>query len=207
MKENKKYLQLFSVLALVVAVLGISVGFAAMSQTLTISGQGKVTPANWDIKFTQATFDDNGTDATATVDANSTPQKPTLSDTTFSNYEIVLTKPGDVGTYYVTVENQGDIDAQLTTANIGSSLVFTGSAQDAAVKAADEDIVEANVTYTVTWDDDAPILNSGANIDLDAGDSRIIKIEVAYDEDADELPSAPVTITGRDVTLIYTQAD
>ena len=204
MKENKKYLQLFSVLALVVAVLGISVGFAAMSQTLTISGQAKVQPASWDIKFTNATFDDNSTDATATTDTTSTPQKPTLSDTTFSNYEIVLTKPGDKGTYLVTVENQGDIDATLTTANIGSTLSFTGAATDPTVKASDEAIVQANVTYTVTWDDDTAIATGSA---LDAGDSKVIKIEVEYDEDATELPTEPVTITGRDVTLIYTQAD
>ena len=207
MKENKKYLQLFSVLALVVAVLGISVGFAAMSQTLTITGKATVDPANWDVKFTQATFSNNNTDAYAVTAAaqGNEPAKPTLSDTTFSNYEIVLTKPGDKGTYYVKVENDGDINAQLTTANIGSTLTFTGSAQDSAVKAADEAIVEANVTYTVTWDGGAAI-QTGSRLNAN-GDSKVIKIEVEYDPDADELPSAPVTITGRDVTLIYTQAD
>ena len=206
MKENKKYLQLFSVLALVVAVLGISVGFAAMSQTLTITGQAKVTPASWDIKFTGYTFSDNGTDAdetTAAAEGNN-PARPTLSDTTFSNYEIVLTKPGDKGTYLVTVENQGDIDAVLTTATIGSQLTYTGAAQDSAVKASDEAIVAANVTYNITWSDGTAI---ATNDTLDAGESKVIKIEVEYDEDADELPQYPVTITGKDVTLIYTQAD
>ena len=208
MKDNKKFWQLFSVVALVVAVFGISIGFAAMSQTLNISGQTKVVPGDWDVEFTNAVFSNEGTHAEATevaADATATPPvaaKPTLTGTTFSDYEIVLTQPGDKGVYTVTVENLGTIDAQLTgvTWNTGT-LTYTGEATDPTQKAADEAIVRNNVTYTVTWDDGTAITTGS---DLDSGDSKDIIITAEYDSAATELPSAPVVITGKDLTLTYT---
>ena len=205
MKENKKFLQTFAVLALIVAVLGISVGFAAMSQTLNVTGQAKVQPANWDVEFTNAVFSDNGTNATATTDSTSNPQKPTLNATTFSNYEIVLKQPGDKGTYTLTVSNLGDIDAELTSVTLGNNLTIEGSAQDAAVKAKDEQIVQNNIVYTVKWANGDEIVTGSDLLAGSTGNTRDLVITVEYNENATELPSAPVTITGKDLTLVYTQ--
>ena len=211
MKDNKKFWQAFSVIALVVAVFGISIGFAAMSQTLNISGQVKVAPGNWQVEFTNAVFNAEGTHATATEvaeDLTATPPvtaKPTLTGTTFSDYEIVLTQPGDKGKYTVTVENLGSIDAELSNVswNTGTP-TCTGTAADSTQAAADATLVCANVTYTVTWNDGSAITTSGTNAELLAGNSNDIIIEAEYDADATELPSAPVIITGKDLTLTYT---
>ncbi|MBE6161368.1 MAG: hypothetical protein E7158_04030 [Firmicutes bacterium] len=204
MKESKKFLQVFSVLALVVAVLGISVGFAAMSTQLNVTGQVKVDPAKWDIKFTKYEFDDYGTDATATTKAaeGTNPAKPIMNDTTFSDYEIVLTKPGDKGSYTVTVTNDGTLDAQLSSVSLGNSLTYTGEATDPAVKASDEAIVENNVTYTITWADGSEIASGS---ELAHGQSKDLIITAEYPSATTELPTAPVVITGRNLTLTYTQ--
>ena len=211
MKENKKFWQAFSVIALVVAVFGISIGFAAMSQTLNISGQVKVAPGNWQVEFTNAVFNAEGTHATATevaADPSATPPvtaKPNLTGTTFSDYEIVLTQPGDKGTYTVTVENLGSIDAALTGVswNTGTPSC-AGTAVDSTQAAADATLVCNNVTYTVTWEGGNAIQTTGADVDLDAGDSKNIVITAEYDSNATQLPSAPVIITGKDLTLTYT---
>ena len=51
MKDNKKVLYGLVALALVLSVVGISIGFAAMSTDLTINGSAEVVPSSWDIKF------------------------------------------------------------------------------------------------------------------------------------------------------------
>ena len=205
MKKNKKFLQVFSVVALVVAVLGISVGFAAMSEQLSVTGQVKVQPAKWDIKFTNAVFSNNNTYAsqTTTEAVGNNPATPTMPDTTFSNYEIVLTRPGDIGTYTVTVENQGDIDAEVSSVVLGGNLTYTGQALDATQKATDEQIVQNNVTYTITWSNGDAIVQGDK---LVSNASRDLVITAEYASEATELPSAPVVITGRDLTLTFVQS-
>ena len=119
-----------------------------------------------------------------------------MTDTTFSGYEIVLSKPGDKGSYTVTVENQGSIDAALTTVNLGNALTYTGSS------AADEQIVRDNVTYTLTWADGTAIAVGDT---LAHGASKDLIITAEYSSTATQIPEDSVTITGRDLTMIYSQ--
>ena len=202
MKSNVKLLKVISIVSLVVAILGISVAFAAMSQVLNISGQVKVLSGEWNLTFTNAVFSDNGTNATETVDTSdpSNP-KPNLTGTTFSNYEIVLTQPGDKGTYTITVGNLGSIDAEVAGIiwNTGT-LNYVGTATDPVKKAADEALVAANLTYRVTWLDGTPI---SLGDEIDAGNSKKIIVTAEYSSLATEMPSAPVIITGKDLTLTF----
>ena len=202
MKSNAKVLKIVSLVSLVVAIMGISVAFAAMSRTLDISGRVKVLSGDWEVTFTNVVFSANGTKATETVDTSdpSNPM-PNLTGTTFTNYEIVLTQPGDKGTYTITVGNLGSIDAQLTgiTWNTGT-LNYVGTATDPVKKAADEALVAANLTYRLTWSDGSPIT---VGDDLNAGNSRKVLVTAEYSPTATELPSAPVIITGKDLTLTF----
>lgn len=49
--EKERKIKVLSVAALLVAVLGLTVAFAALSQTLTINGSATVNTASWDIHF------------------------------------------------------------------------------------------------------------------------------------------------------------
>ncbi len=190
MKSNKRAIQVIFTASLVIAVVCISVGFAMMSTSLQIQGAAKVVPASWDIKFTNKTFSNNNTFA---AEGSVT---PTFNDTTFSNYEVILTRPGDRGTYLVTVTNGGDIDARISTVTLGNTLTVTGSS------AADEEIVRSNIIYNVTWEDGSAISQDDV---LLHGESRKIKIDIAYDENATQLPAQYVTVTGRDLTVLFVQ--
>ena len=210
MKTNQKEFQMVTIVALFIAVVFISVGFALMSTALNVQGTVKVVPANWDVKFVPSTyaFSNNSTAAEDTVNPTSTPTAATFNDTTFSGYEITLTKPGDKGTITFDVENDGDLDAQVSSVTTGTP-VYTGEATDPTQKAADEALVEANVTYTITWSDGTAMANGNtlAKKTGSTATTRTIKIEAEYDPDATAMPSAPVVISGKNLAITFTQAN
>ena len=193
MKDNKKVLYGLVALALVLSVVGISIGFAAMSTDLTINGSAEVVPASWDIKFKDLSSPTIAGDAEVTT-------APTItSDTHIGNYAVKLTKPGDSVTYTFKVANDGTIDAKLTDF-IKATPTFTGTG---ATASADATIVQNNFLYTVTYSDDTAITKD--TDELDAESYKTVKLVVGYKADATELPTNTVTISGLDVTFTYGQ--
>ena len=193
MKDNKKVLYGLVALALVLSVVGISIGFAAMSTDLTINGSAEVVPASWDIKFKDLSS------PTITGDAEVTTAPTITSDTHIGNYAVKLTKPGDSVTYTFKVANDGTIDAKLTDF-IKATPTLTGTGSTAA---ADATIVQNNFVYTITYSDDTAITKN--TDELDAGDYKTVKLVVGYKDDASALPTNTVTISGLDVTFTYGQ--
>ena len=155
MKDDKKVLYGLVVLALVLSVVGISIGFAAMSTDLTINGSAEVVPASWDIKFKDLSS------PTITGDAEVTTAPTITSDTHIGNYAVKLTKPGDSVTYTFKVANDGTIDALLTNF-IKATPTFTGTG---ATAAADATIVQNNFVYTITYSDDTAITKNTDELD------------------------------------------
>lgn len=193
MKDNKKVLYGLVALALVLSVVGISIGFAAMSTDLTINGSAEVVPSSWDIKFKDLSSPTIAGDAEVTT-------APTItSDTHIGNYAVKLTKPGDSVTYTFKVANDGTIDAKLTDF-IKATPTFTGTG---ATASADATIVQNNFVYTVTYSDDTAITKN--TDELDAESYKTVKLVVGYKADATELPTNTVTISGLDVTFTYGQ--
>ena len=193
MKDNKKVLYGLVALALVLSVVGISIGFAAMSTDLTINGSAEVVPASWNIKFKDLSS------PTITGDAEVTTAPTITSDTHIGNYAVKLTKPGDSVTYTFKVANDGTIDAKLTDF-IKATPTFTGTG---ATASADATIVQNNFVYTVTYSDDTAITKN--TDELDAESYKTVKLVVGYKADATELPTNTVTISGLDVTFTYGQ--
>ena len=116
--EKERRIKVLSIVALIVAVLGLTVAFAALSETLTINGTANVDAASWDIHFENLT----GPDLEGTGKVNDT---ASLSGTTISNVNMSVTKPGDSVTYYFDIVNDGTIDAVLDT-ELKDSLFYIG---------------------------------------------------------------------------------
>ena len=144
MKEKKNVLMI----ALLVAVVAMSVGYAALAQTLTINGTANIS-ADWDVQITGIT---EGALNGATVVG--TP----AFDATSATFEVDLAYPGASAVFDVTVENKGTIDAVLDS--IGG-LVEANSAEPTyitytvtGVEENDELAANGKVTATVTvsWD-------------------------------------------------------
>src|SRR5574344_1257953 len=88
---------------LLVAIVIMSVGYAAFATTLTINGTSKVT-GNWDVAITGITANE----LTTTADGG-TPTYTALTATFASE----LNQPGDSVEYTITIKNSGSIDAKL----------------------------------------------------------------------------------------------
>ena len=84
-------------------IVGLAVGYAVLSQTLTINGTGGIA-SDFNILFTDI--------QEGTMNGATTINKQ-ITDSTTATFTIDLKKPGDSGEYLITVENRGTIDAMV----------------------------------------------------------------------------------------------
>lgn len=96
---------------LAVAVIGLTVAFAAFSSNVKVEGEATFSYAKWEIAFDPDSFDlsDDSLDVDATFDTSNT----TLS------YAVTL-DPGEVYEFDVNVKNSGTFNANLKTITFGS---------------------------------------------------------------------------------------
>ena len=168
MKDKKNIL----ICALLLTIMVMAVGYAAFSQTLNIGGTASIAGA-WDVKITGIDSQLGGTAKNAT-------DTPTFTATT-ATFNVELMKPGDTATYTITVENNGSIDAKL------SSITLTPQADGS--EAIVYEIVEQPAKDSI----------------LKADESTTVVIKITYDADTEELPEVTKkTFTG---VLEYVQAD
>ena len=111
--EKKKNTQMFVIAILAVAVLTMSVGFAAFTQTLDISGNVSVASSSWNIQFDTSSYQESAGSVTVAADNR------TISGTSMT-YNVTLTKPGDFYEFTVNVKNTGTFDANLTGISMNS---------------------------------------------------------------------------------------
>ncbi len=97
-KRNVIIISLCGVLLLMV------VGYAAFNTLLTINGTTSIT-SNWDIKITSIKQN--------TKEGDATDEGPQVVDDLSATFKVNLVSPGDYITYDVTIENNGNIDAEL----------------------------------------------------------------------------------------------
>lgn len=110
---------------LIVGLVSMTVAYAALSTTLTISSSAKVSPSTWSIKIDNWTQDTtvtnlNGGTSEATVTA------PTITDETISGLVVTFKKPGDVARFTFDLVNDGGIDAKLDSVTIGTAAANSG---------------------------------------------------------------------------------
>ena len=143
MKEKKNVLMI----ALLVAVVAMSVGYAALAQTLTINGTANIS-ADWDVVIT-------GIETVSTTGATLV-DEPTFDETS-ATFEVNLAYPGATATFDVTVENKGTIDAILDsitgvdTANALDPKYITYEVTGVAANDELDSGKTATATVTVTW--------------------------------------------------------
>ena len=190
--ENKT-LKTLAITALVVAVGGLTLGYAALTQSLSINTSAKVqnSATGWKILFS------NPNAGSATGDAVKGSISLNANDVTVS--DIVLKAPGDSVTYTFDVVNNGEIDAQLTTFTLKTPTV-TGTGEK---KADDEALVNGKYTYSLTYTDGGQAVTQGDT--LNAGETKSITLKIVFDASVTQLPTADVTIDGLGASLIYTQ--
>jgi len=177
MKAKRK----LGIVVLVLLLLGISVGYSALSASLNITGTSKIAKTTWDVHF------ENISVTTGSVTATTA---PTISaDKLQITYAVNLSAPGDFYEFTVNVKNAGTLDAKLSALPTISGV---GTAQD------------VYTNYTFTHSDGTAI---AAGETLAAGASRTFKVRVEFDSNvsASQLPTAEQTLN-LTVDMNYVQA-
>ena len=161
----------FSIAIIVLLIIGISIGYAALSASLNIIGGSKIKKSSWDIHFKNLHVKEGSVEATSPAVI-----KPNKMDI---NYDITLAKPGDFYEFTVNVVNDGTIDAKLSADPTLSGLT-------------PEQKVYAN--YTVTYNDGTKVSKGDK---LKADTSKTLKVRVEYKKDItpEQLPSESQEVT------------
>ena len=108
MRKEKK-LQILIIVIMSIVVAGMSIGFAAYSQSLSITSTMNVQPSVWKVKFdTESTTGCNEASGTGTI------SNVSLEDSTIS-FDADLNQIGDYVEYNACIINSGTIDAELTS--------------------------------------------------------------------------------------------
>ena len=194
MDRNNRGYRTIAIIALCLSVLCLSVGFAAFTQSLAITGTGEFNPGTWDIKFKNLS-------APVTTSGVTVVLAPTLNGTStaIGSFDVSLTEPGDSIIYTFDIANDGNVNAVLGTFTKAASPTCTGTGTTAV---ADASIVCSNIIYTLTYTTGGAPVNTGDT--LSAGDTKNVTLKLEYPTGA-TLPEAKVEITDLGITLLYKQ--
>ena len=185
MERNRK-IKTLSLVALIVAVLGLGVAFAALSSKLTINGSAKAQAGSWNIHFAKTL------DMPTQTTGNASFTEPTLYDTSILGFKATVTKPGDSVTYYFDIVNSGTVDALV------DSYVFESGYQDCAatrvsdhpecklydfnsdgvINGSDYSVIKASIKYGLYYTDNNKEIKSDDTIS--AGETKHAKLVVEY---------------------------
>jgi hypothetical protein len=195
--EKDRGFKIIALIALVVAVAGLSFGYAAWSTTLTISGSAKVNPATWDVHFAYK----SGSSLTPTITGNASTTGATLTSTAVSGFDITLKAPGDSVTYNWLVKNEGSIDAKLKTYNMGT--ISCAPATGSTATQAEANAVCNDLTYTLTYADGSAIAVNDTLV-KNTG-SKELKMTLQWKSTSSATPTDDIKVTVSTTTMIYEQ--
>ena len=183
--EQRKYFLVGSLCIAIFLMLGI--GYAVLSQQLDINGTAQIT-SNWKILFTSAEEKEM---------TNATTTRKEITDLTTLTLDVNLTQPGASATYDVVVENQGDLDAVLSSID---GVKENNNQDPKAIKVSVENIkvgdpllASESKTFQVKvyWD---------ASVDFNETNmSKEIEITLTYEQSDDGVPVGPIPGDGVDM--------
>ncbi|MBO4245724.1 MAG: hypothetical protein J5892_03170 [Bacilli bacterium] len=130
---NNNAYKIISIIALVLGVLGVTLGYAAFSSTLTISSSANVTPSSstFNVDFSSSSSSVVADPITPTLNKTATGFSATnatinnSSDPIISNLVATFTEPGQSVTYDFYAYNAGEFIAYLNGINFSGSKTCT----------------------------------------------------------------------------------
>ena len=118
--EKDRSTKVIAIIALLVAVVGLSLGFAAFSQQLTITPKAdvKADSSKFKVLFSKESSETTSGDVAGVLTLedgeNATAGNANIQETTVTNAEAVFSKDNQTITYTWYVRNDGELDAYLT---------------------------------------------------------------------------------------------
>lgn len=165
--ERERRIKALSIVALAIAVVGLSIAFAALSSTLNINGTAYLDAAKWGIKF------ENLSEPTKVGDATVIGNAVINKDVSIDGIDINVKTPGDSVTYTVDLVNDGTIDAKIEKIE---KTALTASQQK-------------YLSFTVKYKNGNEVAEGDT---LSAGERKELEIKLNYNRDivAADLPTS-----------------
>ena len=180
------------IIALLLLITIIGIGYASLGANLQINGTTKITDASWDVRFKADSI--NVTTGSVEVDTNAGGKSATIDTLTEVSYNVNLALPGDFYEFTVVAKNAGTIDAMIDSvvSKLGNTVITN-------------DTLPSYLKYSVTYSDGVAI---SPNHLLAAGSEETIKVRLEYDKEveADELPTTDQSLS-LNFQIFYAQAD
>lgn len=218
MKRNRQT-KILAIIALVVAIAGMSLGFAAFSSTLSISSSASVTPdsSTFSVGFypdTTATLASApAIDIIATTTGSASASSVMLEEgaPSISGLNVSFTAPGESVTYSFYVGNSGEYDAYLRAINFND---ITGASSNKVCTAgtdATDSLVQAacdNIILTVNIND---IAASSTNTTISGKvltkkTFTPITVTIEYASNGDRA-DGPFSVEFGEISLYYSSTD
>ena len=166
--EKQRRIKILSLSAVIVAVLGLTVAFAALSTTLNIKGSAYLDAAKWGIKF------QNLSEPSIVGEASDAKTAKIEKDVSINDIKVTLSKPGDSVTYTVDLINDGDINAKI------ENIEKTNLTEEQ----------QKYITFTVKYKEDDTELKIGDILSKGQVKPLVIKIEYRKDLESSDLPKS-----------------
>lgn len=196
--EKNNSVKIIAVVALVVAVIGLSVAYASFASNLTVTGTATVS-STWDIEWTTPSGAKTGYATVGSLALSSGNQAitGTIGD---------LIAPGDTITWTWNVENKGNINASLTGVTLASLSCAPGTGSSATSSEATSFCSNLEIEYTYGG---TKITSgtTGLTTALNTGDSKAVTMKITYKESTTSTISGPIAVSlTATPTFSYSQA-
>lgn len=214
MGDNKGY-KILAVLALVVGVVGVTLGYAAFSNTLTITSSAEVHPdaSKFNVDFSSSSSAVQTSAITPTLSPNNvtgfTATNGTIDNTndpTITNLSATFTEPGQSATYEFYAFNAGEYIAYL------NSIVFSGTKTCTAASGTTQSLVDAacpGIKLSVQVGSENATETSMASITghtLAKNTGELVTVVISYEANS-AIADGNFTVTFPNVVLTYASAD
>ena len=208
--ERERRIKIMVIVALVVAVLGVSIGFAANSTELSIKAQAAVNPA-WAIEFLEGQSDS----ISLVSDGTTIKQIPVIEGTEVKNINIEFSGADNYYLLFFKAKNKGSIPAEVSSVTTSTPICTNGTDEENLTVCSNVSISLENTDYEYFEGaleglnpDDLAIPDYTNTVQagdrVEAGDEQYLKLIIRYDGDT---PSQKVIIQDIDISIIYEQAD
>ncbi len=211
--EKDRTSKIIAMVALVVAIVGLSLGFAAFSKQLTITPGASVSASaedSFSVKFSTVNTGQTEGDVKGTPggEDGATAEDATLAQTTISGLKAKFTKANQTVTYKFYVHNDGEMDAYLTGINFSNPnpTCAATSAQDTNTELVEAACSHLKVSVKI---DTETYSNSNAAIKgktLSKDSYKEVTVEIKNDETATPV-DGEFTADFGSITLTYKSKD
>lgn len=191
--------KIVTIAALLIAVLGLSIGYATYTENLKISGTvtARASSNAWNVRFENISEAELGGIANEMV-------APDLTSTIISKFEVNFFAPGDSVSYTFDVANRGLLDATLTTFTMGT--LSCAPSTNSTATADEANALCNDLTYTITYADGSEVKVGDLVKYTDGNNTKTLKVTVAWKSDSTVSLSDDVLVTIGVTNFIYTQA-